>query len=259
LIVKKYTRLLLLLPLCAAGGALYWLWRPAPIAPGDRAAQARSEQATFIRRHFRAADLSYPPARIYLRAFKAERRLELWASAADDAPFAHVHDFPLKGFSGALGPKRREGDRQIPEGFYTIDRFNPQSRFLLSLGLNYPNASDLKRSDPAAPGFDIFIHGGRWTVGCLPIGDEGIAALYTIASATREKHSIPVHIFPSTRSGGRWHTAVESLAHHDSSLAAFWAEIAPAVDQFDRTRRIPRVQVGPSGAYRVELDSPGAM
>ena len=76
--------------------------------------------------------------------------------------------YPLAATSGQLGPKRHTGDCQVPEGFYEIYRFNPQSNFHLSLGLNYPNTADRALGEPA-PGSDIFIHGGAVTMGYLPV------------------------------------------------------------------------------------------
>ncbi len=120
------------------------------------------------------AKITYPPKRIFIRVFKAERQLEVWGSNGGTQPFVLVHTYPIAGMSGALGPKRKEGDLQVPEGFYLIDRFNPQSRFRLSLGLNYPNASDRKRSDAQRPGGDIFIHGDNRSIGCLAMTDSKI-------------------------------------------------------------------------------------
>lgn len=236
-----------------AGGIAVWWWlsRSTRLPSGDRVAIARLHQDRYVQQLFRDAGVAYPPGQIYLRAFKQERRLELWAAKRAGAPFVHVHNFVITGSSGHPGPKRREGDGQVPEGFYVIDLFNPESRFFLSLRLNYPNASDRLRSDPAAPGFDIYLHGGSATVGCLPLGDEGIAALYLVASDTTRRDFIPVHIFPSGRSGERWEDSIEDLARADPALAKFWSELAPAVDLFDRTRHLPDVQVGEGGEYLV--------
>ena len=122
---------------------------------------------------FADAGVPYPAREIYLRAFKFEGQLELWARPANDHALFHlVHTYPIQCASGRLGPKRREGDGQVPEGFYFVERFNPRSLFHLSLGLNYPNASDrLLTTNPAQPGSDVFIHGNAVSVGCLAMGD----------------------------------------------------------------------------------------
>ena len=105
----------------------------------DRVADARVRRGTHLAQIFAAAGVSYPAREIYLRVFKHEGQLELWArSVPSPAPFRLVQTYPILRASGRLGPKRREGDEQVPEGFYRIDRFNPRSLFHLSLGLDYP-------------------------------------------------------------------------------------------------------------------------
>jgi murein L,D-transpeptidase YafK len=100
--------------------------------------------------------------------------------------------------SGAMGPKRMEGDYQVPEGFYYINEFNPNSLYHLSLGLNYPNASDRILSDSSRPGNNIYIHGNCVSTGCIPISDVPIEELYYIASNVKAQGQdfIPVHVFP---------------------------------------------------------------
>lgn len=88
-------------------------------------------------------------------------------------PFALLHAYPLAATSGQFGPKRHTGDYQVPEDFYEIDRFNPQSNFHLSLGLDYSNTVDRTSGEPTL-GSDIFIRGGAVTVGWLLITDAGI-------------------------------------------------------------------------------------
>ena len=85
--------------------------------------------------------------------------------------------YSFTGFSGGSGPKLREGDGQIPEGIYAIEYLNPNSQFHLSMKLNYPNTFDKAKGKADGRdrlGFDIFIHGGSATIGCIPIWDAGI-------------------------------------------------------------------------------------
>src|SRR5690606_32704350 len=85
----------------------------------------------------------------------------------------------------------------VPEGIYHVDRFNPNSKFHLSLGLNYPNASDKVRSDKTAPGSDIFIHGSNVSIGCLAMGNDPIEEIYAIATKAKTSgNKIRVDIFP---------------------------------------------------------------
>ncbi len=90
------------------------------------------------------------------------------------------------------------GDYQVPEGFYYINEFNPRSLYHLSLGLNYPNASDRMLCDMSQPGGDIYIHGSCVTTGCIPITDGQIEELYVLAAHAKDmgQDFIPVHIFP---------------------------------------------------------------
>ena len=217
--------------------------------PGaERVARARKAREEILRAQCQRFGLPYPPREIFLRAFKQEAELEVWARE-DSGPWKALRTLPVLASSGRPGPKRREGDRQVPEGFYRIDRFNPQSAFHLSLGIDYPNASDRILSDRERPGGDIFIHGKRVTIGCLPLGDAGIEELYVLALDTRERgqKSIPVHIFPARMSGERW--AKLSAAHPD--LRAFWAQLQPAYETFERTRLIPEITVDAKGRYVV--------
>jgi murein L,D-transpeptidase YafK len=211
-----------------------------------RDARRNSEQR--IRDRFRAANLPYPPREIFLRAFKHEGALELWARE-NPGPFQLVQTWPIVAASGGPGPKRREGDRQVPEGFYLIDRFNPESLYHLSLGLNYPNASDRVRSDPQRPGGDIFIHGRNVTIGCLPLGDPAIEELFLLALDThrRGQREIPVHIFPGRLDSAEW----ASFAANFPANAPFWDELRAVHDHFARTRELPGIIVDASGRYRI--------
>lgn len=215
----------------------------------DRVKRARADRITEVRDLFADAGVSYPPRQVYLRAFKQERELELWAGDTGKA-LKKVTVFPLCATSGELGPKRREGDLQIPEGFYRIDRFNPWSNFHLSLGLDYPNAADRLLGDRERLGGDIFIHGGCATIGCLPIEDGPIELLYlALLDAKRAgARVLPVHVFPARLDEG----ALERLAAHGADLVAFWTQLRPAYEEFERTRRIPRISIDrKTGAYRV--------
>jgi murein L,D-transpeptidase YafK len=134
---------------------------------------------------------------LFLRAFKKEKKLEVWAKPKNEVQYRIIKTYNFCNTSGTLGPKRKEGDYQIPEGFYHISYFNPKSNFLLSLKINYPNASDKILSDPTNPGSEIYIHGGCQTVGCIPITNNKIQELYILSVLAKNgTHAIPVHIFP---------------------------------------------------------------
>lgn len=170
-------------------------WREQLRFPRVRAAHAAAGPA--VASLLRAHAIELKRLEMLLRVIKTHREIEVWARNQGEGPFRLLHRYELAATSGHLGPKRRAGDYQVPEGFYEIDRFNPKSNFHLSLGLNYPNAADRALGE-AEPGGDIFIHGGAVTVGCLPITDAGIEELYLLAVAARAAGQavIPVHIFP---------------------------------------------------------------
>src|SRR5687767_4805391 len=111
-----------------------------------------------LRQHFTKEGLAFPPREIFLRVFKKEKELELWTK--DPAKgWTRAKSYPFCYASGNLGPKRKQGDLQVPEGFYHVDRFNPSSNFHLSLGVSYPNQSDRILGRKGELGGDIFIHG----------------------------------------------------------------------------------------------------
>ena len=227
---------------------------PELFAP-DRVADARVRCGDALRRRFADAGLSYPPKEVFLRAFKRERVLELWArGTGGERRFRLVHVYPVLAASGDAGPKRREGDGQVPEGFYVVDRFNPRSQFHLSLGLDYPNASDLRRAhDPAAPGSDIFIHGDAVSIGCLAMGDAAIEEIYLAALDCRAVRSIAVHIFPARMDAAGWRDYLGPASAGRPELAGFWREeLQPGFDRFERDRVPPTVRVSDEGAYVLE-------
>lgn len=121
---------------------------------------------------------------IVLLALKEERVLEVWGKREGAAP-TRIRTYPFTAYSGTLGPKLREGDGQIPEGVYRLEYLNPNSRFHLSMKLDYPNAFDREKGrldDREKLGFDIFIHGRDTTIGCIPIGDEAIEELFLLVA-----------------------------------------------------------------------------
>ncbi|GGE95257.1 L,D-transpeptidase family protein [Hymenobacter cavernae] len=184
---------------------------------------------------------------IFFRAFKIGRRLEVWGRNRSLGTFQLLRTYPIAGTSGTLGPKRAAGDGQVPEGFYELDRFNPKSLYHLSLGLNYPNASD-RLLGSAQPGQDIFIHGSNVTIGCLPITDALIREAYVLAveARTAGQQSIPVHIFPFALS------EENLLTHQQSRHSAFWRSLKLGYNYFEQHHTLPEVTVDPAGCYVVQ-------
>lgn len=133
----------------------------------------------------RQQGIVWPPRCVTLVVLKQERRLEVWGANAARGPYRHLADYPVLAASGLIGPKRREGDRQVPEGFYRLSALNPNSAFHLSLRVDYPSADDarLSRLPPGARmGGDIYVHGGAASIGCVAIGDPAIEEVFCLAA-----------------------------------------------------------------------------
>lgn len=135
---------------------------------------------------FTAQHISYPPAYLTFIGLKAERVLQLYA-ANRDKKFRLIKEYPFKAASGVLGPKLQEGDLQVPEGLYRISFLNANSRFHLSLRVNYPNEFDHKMAvldKRTNLGGDIMIHGNAVSIGCIAIGDPNAEDFFILAART---------------------------------------------------------------------------
>lgn len=133
---------------------------------------------------FRAAGVAYPPASAKLVVFKRERELQVFVGAS---PYALrlVRTIPVTAASGGPGPKLREGDRQVPEGIYEIDKLNPNSLFHVSMRLAYPNAFDARMGRNEGRrnlGGAIMIHGSDRSIGCVAVGDEAAEDLFVMTA-----------------------------------------------------------------------------
>ena len=121
------------------------------------------------------------PKEIILVAFKKEQKFQVYAKDYNGIKF--IKEYSFTAFSGELGPKLKEGDKQIPEGIYEVEYLNPNSSYYLSIKVNYPNEFDKSKSilsNPKDMGGDIFIHGKSATIGCIPIGDEAIEEVFVL-------------------------------------------------------------------------------
>ena len=174
--------------------------------------------------------------------------------------------------SGRLGPKRRQGDRQVPEGIYHVNVLNPWSSYHLSLGISYPNRSDRILGRRKKLGGAIMIHGDCVSIGCVAITDTLIEEVYVAAARarTRGQHRIPVHVFPtrldhgglawlkkrySRRSGlqtawGKLRPGQRKKWDRQTvELLTFWKNLQPIYAYFEEHRVVPRVRVNRSGRY----------
>ncbi len=210
-----------------------------------RVRTARAKKGKVVRGYFADKGLPYPPHGMFLRVFKTEALLEVWATAAEDQDYVLVKTYPVCASSGTLGPKLTQGDGQVPEGFYRVVSFNPASSYHLSFKIDYPNGADRIRGHPPLGG-DIFIHGDCVTIGCIPITDAGIEELYLMVldtyTATR---NIPVHIFPARMTPER----LEAWRNEGARWYEFWDNLAEGYRYVETHHRPPKVSVDKNGRY----------
>lgn len=204
-----------------------------------------------LQKQFVHKGLRWPAKFLYIRSFKYDGQLEVWVSNSRKEPYRLFKTYRVCAMAGSLGPKRVQGDYQVPEGFYYINEFNPNSNYYLSLGLNYPNASDKILADPVKPGGDIYIHGNCVTVGCIPINDQQIEELYTLAAHTKGagQDYIPVHIFPVRYDNKRSLEYLATLTKSDAKLKAFAEKLGDVFEHFETTRQLPVIMTDNQGEY----------
>ncbi len=188
---------------------------------------------------------------VYIRAFKAEQIIEVWAKNDSDSTFKLFVQYDICASSGTLGPKRQQGDLQVPEGFYVIDRFNPASNYHLSLGINYPNMADRILGVNGELGGDIFIHGNCVTIGCLPITDEKIKELYLICVEAKNngQKNIPVTIYPCKLTDENYNQIKQNT--DAKGTLQLWSALKDEYTYFERSNKISEYKVLKSGAYQL--------
>ena len=214
---------------------------------------AASRMEDSLKRQFEKQNLTWPPQAMYLRSFKFDRQLEIWVKSNSKEPYKLFKTYKVCQQSGSMGPKRGEGDYQVPEGFYYINEFNPNSNYHLSLGLNYPNASDRILSDATRPGSAIYIHGNCVSTGCIPITDAPIEELYFIASSVRNQGQefIPVHVFPVRYNVKKSMDFLENSMKDNAYLQHFNSNIKEVFDYFEIKKELPIILVNRKGDYVV--------
>ena len=179
---------------------------------------------------------------ILVRIFKKESELEVWKRDRSGR-YALLKTYPMCRWSGQLGPKKAEGDRQAPEGFYTVtaDLMNPRSQFYLSFNLGYPNAYDRARQ---RTGSALMVHGNCVSIGCYAMTDTGIEEIWTLMTAAYEagQLAIPVHAFPFAM------TEENLAAYKDNQWSDFWSELEPAWRKFQVNKTPPSIRIS-NGRY----------
>jgi murein L,D-transpeptidase YafK len=215
------------------------------------AATAFNNLEDSIKKQFEAKNLSWPPQSLYIRSFKYDRLLELWVrqSAADSFVLFKTYKVCMQ--SGTIGPKRYEGDNQVPEGFYYVNEFNPNSNYHLSLGINYPNASDKILSDVDHPGGEIYIHGNCVSTGCIAIQDVPMEEVYIVASHAKAagQDFIPVHIFPVKYDVKKSLNYLTQTVKGKQAVHKFTLTLKSVFDHFETNRKLPVIMIDKKGDY----------
>ena len=205
-----------------------------------------------LKKEFSQKKLQWPPNYMYLRSFKYDRELEVWVKNKKEDAYQLYRTFRVCQQSGKIGPKRMEGDYQVPEGFYYIDEFKPNSAFHLSLGVNYPNASDKILSDPKNPGSRIFVHGDCVSTGCIPITNAPMEFLYVMAANVKAggvQEFIPLHIFPVRYKSKASMDALAKAMESNPGIKKFNDNIRPVYDFFETKKNLPIILVNQRGDY----------
>lgn len=175
-------------------------------------------------------------APVFMRIFKQEYELELWMK--QDGQFVHFATYPICTYSGDLGPKLRQGDRQSPEGFYTVSRsqLNPNSRWRRSFNLGFPNIFDASHG---RTGSLLMVHGGCSSIGCYAMTNDVIDEVWTLINAAFDKGQpqFAVHVFPFRMSD--WRMSV----HKDAQWSGFWADLKRGYDLFEESKIPPAISV----------------
>jgi murein L,D-transpeptidase YafK len=187
---------------------------------------------------------------IYMRAFKYEKEVEVWLKNAGDLKYKLFRTYDICASSGNLGPKRAEGDGQVPEGFYRIDLFNPKSDYYLSMRISYPNSSDIILKEGISAGGAIMMHGNCVTIGCLPMTDDKIKELYVLCLEARNRNNpIYIDIFPAKFTPENIKMMEDNFP---KSKLAFWKSLKPAYDFFEENRWLHKVNIDSKGHYFYE-------
>jgi murein L,D-transpeptidase YafK len=184
--------------------------------------------------------ISSDSLQIYLRAFKTEKKIEVWARNTCDTAFTLVKEFPICEISGEIGPKRRSYDLQVPEGFYRISELNPYSKYYLSMRINYPNASDSIRGNRAHLGNLIYIHGNCESSGCIAITDEKIKELfiYCIEAYNSGQKEINITIFPQQLTDTNYARLTKANSKNKDKIS-LWADLKKSYDLFN-LKKVPQ-------------------
>lgn len=204
-----------------------------------------------LKKQFAEKGIIWPAKFMYIRSFKYDSDLEVWVKNERKEQYKLFKTYKVCALAGTLGPKRMEGDYQVPEGFYYINEFRPNSNYHLALGVNYPNASDRILSDSLTPGSAIYVHGSCVTVGCIPITNDQIEDLYLIASTVHNagQEFIPIHVFPVAFKNKKSMEYLDKFIKVRPEYEPMMEKLKYAYYYFEQKKIIPIVMIDKGGNY----------
>jgi murein L,D-transpeptidase YafK len=218
-----------------------------------RVREAYADKEKSVLQTLAGHSISRDSLRIYLRAFKTEKKIELWAKNISDSAFKLVREFPICEISGEIGPKRRYKDLQVPEGFYHISDLNPFSKYYLSMQINYPNASDSIRGVKGHLGNYIFIHGECVSSGCLAITNEKIKELFvwSIEAYNCGQEQIDITIYPAKLTDPTYSALKTQYSKYKDEIS-LWADLKKSYDLFEQKKVPPNVKFLADGTHEMK-------
>lgn len=189
-----------------------------------------------------------PPMQVLIRIFKYEKQLEIWTSNFPEDSLKLLKTYKICMMSGKVGPKRKEGDLQVPEGFYKITELNKKSKYHMSLGINYPNSSDRILGGDNNLGGSIYLHGECVSIGCIAFTNKDIEEIYQICNLTQDKE-IQVHIFPIRFKNPKSLFFLTEVMDSNPSLIEFERNLMEGYYFFENKKRVPFVYIDNEGTY----------
>ena len=198
----------------------------------NRVVEAKRRKEKNLLAELQQLDIKADNLEILFIAVKEAKILEVYVKRKTQKQYRWFKSYLFSTFSGVLGPKKQEGDKQIPEGFYQITHLNPNSKYHLSLGLNYPNPYNQAN---AFTGSAIFIHGGMESVGCIAIGDDAIEEVYVLTEMAQQngQKDISILIYPYTMHAEKHKEMLETT---DEATALFWDKLATSYQYFQENK-----------------------
>lgn len=219
----------------------------------SRVRTAYSEKGSILKAVLAENDIKISELNVYMRIFKKDMELELWGKNKADKEYKLLKTYAICQSSGQLGPKRRQGDYQVPEGFYHVDAYNPASSYYLSMRINYPNKSDKILGYKNALGGNICIHGSCVTIGCVPLTDTYIKELYLfcIEAKNNGQEKIPVTVYPAKFSDEKYKKLLNTFTATEEE-EGLWHDLKVAYDIFEKSHQLPTISFLPNGRHTVK-------